>query len=310
MTPLQRYIAEEIATDHVDGLMSRREAIRRLALIGVGATAATALIAACSTDAEPNAEPAAEPAVGGPATSTGAVTAAPPPGLETAVETSPVTWAGPRGELQGAWAPAATAKGAVLVIHENKGLTDWARSVAGRFAGIGYSGLAIDLLSGNGGTATFTDPAEATAALSKIPPQDFIADLRSGITELQRRAPGVKVAAVGFCMGGGLVWQLLAAGEPQLAAAVPFYGPFPEGGDLGGSKGAAVLGFYGAKDARVNATKDAAQQALNKAGLVNELVVEQDADHAFFNDTGERFDPTAAADAWTRVQGWFTTHVG
>ena len=66
----------------------------------------------------------------------------------------------------------------------------------------------------------------------------------------------------------------------------------------------------GSKDARVTGTKDAAQQALDKAGLANELIVEQGADHAFFNDTGERFDPTAATDAWTRVQEWFTKYVG
>ena len=308
MTPLQRYIAEEIATDHVEGLMSRREAIRRLALVGVGAAAASTLIAACS-DANKSAN--ATPTAATPATSSAAATEnSPPPGIENALETTPVTWAGPRGELQAAWAEAETPKGAVLVIHENKGLTDWARSVAGRFAGIGYSSLAIDLLSGEGGTAKFTDPAEATAALSKIAPEDFVADLKSGVEELQRRTPGVKVAAVGFCMGGGLVWQLLAAGEPQLAAAVPFYGPLPDGADFSGSKGVAVLGFYGSKDARVTGTKDAAAQALDKAGLVNELIVEQGADHAFFNDTGERYDPTAAADAWQRVQGWFTKYVG
>ncbi len=307
MTPLQRYIAEEIATDHVDGLMSRREAIRRLALIGVGATAASALIAACSDAEKPaSSTPTASPPVTSSATATEKAT---PPGIENALETTPITWAGPRGELQAAWAPAETPKGAVLVIHENKGLTDWARTVAGRFAGIGYSSLAIDLLSGEGGTAKFTDPAEATAALSKISPQDFVADMKSGIEELQRRTPGVKVAAVGFCMGGGLVWQLLASGEPQLAAAVPFYGPLPDGADFSGSKDVAVLGFYGSKDARVTGTKDAAQQALDKAGLVNQLVVEQDADHAFFNDTGERYDPTAAADAWQRVQDWFTKYV-
>jgi carboxymethylenebutenolidase len=303
VTPLQRYIAEEIATDHVDGLLSRREALRRLALIGVGATAATALIAACGENKAPTAN--------APVTSTGGATeSAPPPGSENTVATEPITWAGPQGELQGAWAPAQSPKGAVLVIHENKGLNDWVRSVAGRFAGIGYSGLAIDLLSAQGGTATFTDPAQATAALSKIPPAEFVANLKSGVGELQRRAPGVKVAAVGFCMGGGLVWQLLAAGEPQLAAAVPFYGPLPDGADFGGSKGVAVLGFYGAKDARVTGTKDAAQQALDKAGLVNELVVEPDADHAFFNDTGERYAPTAAADAWQRVGDWFAKYVG
>ena len=120
----------------------------------------------------------------------------------------------------------------------------------------------------------------------------------------------MKVAAVGFCMGGGLVWQLLAAGEPQLAAAVPFYGPLPDGADFSGSKGVSVLGFYGAKDTRVTSTKDAAQQALDKAGLVNQLVVEPNADHAFFNDTGERYDPAAAADAWQKVQDWFTKYVG
>lgn len=306
MTPLQRYIAEEIATDHVEGLMSRREAMRRLALIGVGAAAATTLIAACSKDGED-----AKPTADAPATSTGAATAAaPPPGIENALQTAPVTWAGPRGDLQGAWAQAASPKGGVLVIHENKGLTDWARSVAGRFAGIGYSALAIDLLSAQGGTATFTDPAEATAALSKISPEDFTADLRSGVAELQRRTPGVKVAALGFCMGGGLVWQLLASGKPQLAAAVPFYGPTPDGADFNGSKDVAVLAFYGSKDARVTGTKDAAQQALGKAGVVNQLVVEEGADHAFFNDTGERYDPTAAADAWQKTQDWFSKYVG
>jgi carboxymethylenebutenolidase len=53
VTPLQRYIAEEIATDHVDGLLSRREAMRRLALLGVSTTAATALIAACGNERKP-----------------------------------------------------------------------------------------------------------------------------------------------------------------------------------------------------------------------------------------------------------------
>jgi carboxymethylenebutenolidase len=305
VTPLQRYIAEEIATDHVDGLLSRREALRRLALVGVGAAAATALIAACGNGTSTG------PTAGAPATSSGQPTdQAPPPGIENALATTPVTWAGPRGELQGAWAQAESPKGAVLVVHENKGLTDWVRSVTGRFAGIGYSSLAVDLLSAEGGTAAFKDPAEATAALSKISPEDFVGDLKSGVAELQRRAPGVKVAAVGFCMGGGLVWQLLAAGEPELAAAVPFYGPLPDGADFSGSKDVAVLGFYGSKDARVTGTKDAAQQALDKAGLVNELIVEQGADHAFFNDTGERYDATAAADAWQRVQDWFTKYVG
>lgn len=301
MTPLQRYIAEEIATDHVDGLLSRREAMRRLALLGVGTAAATALIAACAPSSP---EPAAS------TSETPGSQVETPPGMATALDTTAITWAGPTGDLQGAWAQAAEPKGAILVIHENKGLNDWVRSVAGRLAGVGYSTLAIDLLSGNGGTATFADPAEATAALGNRAPEDMIADLLSGIDEVAARTPGAKVAAVGFCMGGGLVWRLLAAGTPGLAAAFPFYGPTPEDPDFAGSKNVAVLGFYGELDQRVNATEPVARAALQRAGLVHELLTEPGANHAFFNDTGDRYDPVAAADAWRRMLDWLAVHVG
>ncbi len=309
VTPLQRYIAEEIATDHVDGLLSRREALRRLALLGVGTAAATALIAACGQNRQQTESTATSSESPAPTPST--QPAEPPPGMENALPTAAVTWAGPKGELQGAWAePAQDPRGGILVIHENKGLNDWVRSVAGRLAGAGYSSLAIDLLSEQGGTATFTDPAEATAALGNRAPEDMVADLRSGIAEVQRRTPGRKVAAIGFCMGGGLVWRLLAAGTPELAAAFPFYGPTPDNPDFSGSKDVAVLGFYGELDQRVNATEPVARAALEKAGLVHELVTEPGANHAFFNDTGDRYDPAAAADAWTRTLDWLTTHVG
>jgi carboxymethylenebutenolidase len=305
VTPLQRYIAEEIATDHIDGLLSRREALRRLGLLGIGATAASTLIAACG-EKRP-----AQPQASAPVSTTAPTTAAAgsPPGLDTAVPTEPIAWAGPRGELQGAWAPAQNPRGAVLVIHENKGLNDWVRSVAGRLAGTGYSALAIDLLSEEGGSATFSDPAEANAALAKVEPPRFIADLRSGLDELTRRAPDRKLGAVGFCLGGGMVWQLLAAGEPRLAAAVPFYGPTPDDANFAGSKGAAVLGIYGALDDRVNASEPVARAALEQSGLNFELVTEPGADHAFFNDTGKRYDPAAAAEAWKRLQDWLSRYL-
>ncbi|AGB23649.1 dienelactone hydrolase-like enzyme [Mycobacterium sp. JS623] len=303
MTPLQRYIAEEIATDHVDGLLSRREALRRLALLGVSTAAATALIAACGENKKTTSN--------APVTSSGAATSpSVPPGSAKALQTTPITWAGPQGQLQAAWAEAPNAKGGILVIHENKGLTDWVRSVAGRFAGIGYSSLAIDLLSGQGGTAKFKDPAAATAALGAIPPQEFIANLQSGIGELARRVPGKKLAVVGFCMGGGLVWQLLASGASQLAAAFPFYGPAPDKPDFRGSKDVAVLAFYGEQDQRVNATEPVVRAALEQAGMVHQLVTEPNANHAFFNDTGDRYSAPAADDAWRKVQEWLTQYVG
>jgi carboxymethylenebutenolidase len=303
VTGLQRYIAEEIAIDHADGLLSRREALRRLALLGFSATAASALIAACGNDEKKSAT--------GSTTGTEAVTSA-PPGMDRALPTQPVTWAGPSVELQGSWAEAANARGGVLVIHENRGLNEWVRSVAGRFAGTGYSALAIDLLSEEGGTAKVGGDAEAQTTLGNIAkdaPQRFVADLKSGLDELQRRVPDKKVAAVGFCFGGGMVWQLLGSGEPRLAAAVPFYGPLPDNPDFSGSK-AAVLAIYAALDDRVTSSKDAAVAALNRAGLVNEVIVEPDADHAFFNDTGQRYNPKAAADAWGKVLDWLGRYVG
>jgi carboxymethylenebutenolidase len=293
---LQRYIAEEIATDHVDGLLTRREAMRRLALIGVGTAAATALIAACAKkQAGPTAPPSTTATSSGPAQ---------PPGVAGALPTQPITWPGPQGELQAAWAQAANPKGAVLVIHENKGLTDWVRSVAGRLAGADYSALAVDLLSEEGGTGSFQDPAQATAALAKISPDRFTRDLNSSVAELQLRAPGQKVGVVGFCFGGGLVWQLLSSGGLRLSAAVPFYGPLPDDPDFAGSK-AAVLAIYAALDSRVTKSQNAAKAALDRAGLVNDIIVEPNADHAFFNDTGPRYNAAAAADAWQRLLDWF-----
>ena len=297
VTPLQRYLAEEIATDHVDGLLTRREAIRRLALLGMGSAAAAALIAACGEKSTPSAEHAPTP-------TSSAATSLQPPGMASALPTQPISWSGPQGQLQAAWAQAANSRGAVLVIHENKGLNDWVRSVAGRLAGAGYSAMAIDLLSEQGGTGAFQDPAQATAALGAIAPEQFVHDLNSGVAQLKLRAPGQKVAVIGFCFGGGLVWRLLASGALGVSAAVPFYGPLPDNPDFAGSK-AAVLAIYGALDTRVTGSQPAAKAALDRAGLVNDVVVEPDADHAFFNDTGPRYNAAAAANAWERLLDWF-----
>ncbi|QNI07143.1 dienelactone hydrolase family protein [Mycobacterium kubicae] len=297
MTSLHRYIAEEIAADHVDGLLTRREALRRLALPGVNAATAAALITACAT----RRESATTPATSGSAPSSGGAVA--PPGMANALPTQPITWPGPQGTLQAAWAQAPNSRGAVLVIHENKGLTDWVRSVAGRLAGAGFSALAIDLLSEQGGTAAFRDPAQATAALGTIAPAQFMHDLDSGVAQLRVRAPGQKVAVAGFCFGGGLVWQLLNAGGFGVSAAVPFYGPLQDNPDFHGAK-AAVLAIYGALDARVTGSQAAAKAALQGAGLPNDVVIEPGADHAFFNDTGPRYHATAAADAWQRTLDW------
>lgn len=297
VNPLQQYVAEEIATDHADGLLSRREALRRLGLLGVSLSSASALLAACAGDNEVTAPP---------------VTSTPPsPSPTAATGTEAITFAGPEGRtLQGAFAAAATARGGVVVIHENRGLTDHIRTVAARFAASGYSALAVDLLSAEGGTGKFTDSAQATAALTAAPEARLIADAKAAIGEIQRRVPGTKAAMVGFCFGGGMVWRVLNSGDTRLAAAVPFYGPSPDNPNFSGSKQAAVLGIYAEQDDRVNASRDTTRAALQKAGNKHEIVTYPGVGHAFFNDTGQRYNADAATKAYAKVLSWFGTHLG
>jgi carboxymethylenebutenolidase len=300
MTQFNSYLTEEVVEDYSDGIIGRREALRRLGLLGVATAVAAPLLAACDAVGEGG---GAQTATGSPA---GSAPAGPP-----AQPTEPITFDGPENRtLQGAWSAAAEPRGAVLVVHENRGLTDHIRSVAGRLATSGYSALAIDLLSEEGGTASFQGEAEVTAALNRVPDDRLVADMKAAIGELERRTAEAKIGAVGFCFGGGMVWTLLASGEPRLAAAAPFYGPLPDGADFAGSRNAAVLGIYAEQDERVNATRDAAKAALENAGLTHEIVTFPDAGHAFFNDTGQRYNPTAAASAYEQLIDWFGTHVG
>jgi carboxymethylenebutenolidase len=302
VTELQRYLAEEVAEDHADGLITRREALRRLGLLGLGGAAAASLLASFLA-AEANAR------IGVAVRASASRAPAAMDVLVAARPTREIVFRGPGGrKLMGAWAAASKPRGGVLVIHENRGLNDSIRAVAGRLAGSGYSALAIDLLSEEGGTASFEDEFEAMAALGAAPESRLVADLKAGVTEVRRRLPGKQVAAIGFCFGGGMTWRLLAAKEARLAAAVPFYGPFPEGGNLAGAK-AAVLGIYAGLDSRVNASRASARAALRKAGLRHQIVTYPGVDHAFFNPTGSRHDPAAAAAAYRRMLEWFGTHL-
>jgi carboxymethylenebutenolidase len=70
-----------------------------------------------------------------------------------------------------------------------------------------------------------------------------------------------------------------------------------------------VLGIYAEQDARVNASRDAAEAALRKAQMTYEIVTFPGANHAFFNDTGERYNPGAASDAYAKVIDWFGRHL-
>ena len=297
---LRNYLVGEVAEDFADGLLNRREAMRRLGLLGLSMGSAVALLSACG-------DGGGEQTGAAGATSPAAATSA-PGRTESTKPGEPVRFAGPAGELQGAWAEASDPQGVLLVIHENRGLTPHFFDLVGRFAGASYSALCVDLLSSQGGTGQLQDPAAAPTTLANTPPEQLLADLKAGIDELERRAPDAKIGGVGFCFGGGMTWNLLQAGEQRLAAAVPFYGPAPESPDFSKAK-AAVYAMYGEQDERVNATRDRAEAALKAAGLTYEIRTFAGAGHAFFNDTGQRYNPEAAQQAWQEMLDWFNRHL-
>ncbi len=301
---LHDYLATEVGEDWADGILTRREARRRLALLGLSAGAAIALLEACAPaggSASPVTTDAAAPN-GGPGSSAPSGSAALP------IDGEAITFPGPTVELQGFFAAAAKTRGAMLVIHENRGLNDHIRSVASRLARDGYSALAVDLLSEEGGSETLAQ-GDVQAALAAASTERLVGDMKAGLDELERRAPGAKLGAIGFCFGGGMVWALLDAGDPQLAAAIPFYGPAPDAPDFSGNN-AAVLGVYAEQDARVNASRATAEVALVAAGLEYEIKVYPGVDHAFFNDTGQRYNAEQAAAAYADVLAWLGRYLG
>lgn len=306
MTEVQKYLAEEIGLECVDGHIPRREALRRLALLGLSGSAAAALLAACAKSASNTAgasSSAAQTTSSAAATTTAPASTTSLAGTGPPVPTQAITFPGPTATLMGAFAPASSPKGGVLVIHENRGLTDHITSVAGRLARDGYSALAIDLLSEEGGTPAVPDAAAALSAASQNA-ERFPNDMKAGVTELEKRLSGKKLGIIGFCFGGMQVWSALQAGEARLAAAVPFYGPAPAEPDFSKAK-AAVLAVYAGLDDRVNASRDRAVAALQKAGLPSEVITYPGVNHAFHNDTGGSYNADAAKKAYQAALDWF-----
>ena len=305
MDHFQEYLATEVALDHADGQMTRREALRRLGMMGIGLTAASALLAACGDDGDDQVV-----APSGQATTTAAsvVTTVASPATTrpatTPVPSQDITFPGPRGTLRGAFAAAATPKGGVLVIHENRGLVDATRAVVARLAGDGYSGLAIDLVSGINPEGTAAVPAaDVGALLSNSDVSERRNDLKAGFDELAKRTPGRKLGMMGFCFGGTVVWDYLTTGDTRVAAAAPFYGGTVEGVNF--TSKSAVLGIYGATDSRINMTQDAARAGLVRAGVPHEIKTYEGVGHGFYSQV----DSVQSKQAYSDVLGWFDRYL-
>ena len=331
MNIFQRYLAEEFAEDYSEGRLSRREALKLIASVTGSLVVANSILASCAPSPEAtemSVGPATDVATSAPTLEPSA-TLDPGPSTESAapVATSSATYGtvmpddpaiiasevqfpAPDTNLMGYLArPADEAPAPViLVCHENRGLTPHIQDVTRRFAKAGYVGLAVDLLSRQGGS-TAVGADNVPGALGNISPDQFVEDFKSGWQYLQGQsfADANKVGMNGFCFGGGVTWRV-ATQMPELLAAVPFYGPHPPVEDIPSIQ-AAVLAFYGELDSRINSGIPAIEQAMQENNKIYEKMVYPGADHAFHNDTGGRYNGEAAKEAWERTLAWFEQYV-
>ena len=327
LTDLQRYLIHEFVEDYRDGLLSRRGMVRRVLHItgSVGATAA--LLSALGVTPMTRAAAAQEATPAGPNGPQSPLSVAaddPRVAVEEIAFPAPdgatvqAYQARPSGEggtpaAEAAMAASPAAAGAapvVLVCHENRGLTDHIRDVARRWAVEGYVACAVDLLSRDGGTAAVADPEAIPGLLTDADPTRHVGDFQAAVEHYrgQAFADAGRLAMTGFCFGGGITWRAATA-IPELSAAAPYYGPPPPLDQVPNIQ-AAVLGVYSDDPGDfANEGRDELQAALEAAGVTFEFKIYPNTQHAFHNDTGQRYNEEQALAAWNDTVAWFAEHV-
>jgi len=199
-------------------------------------------------------------------------------------------------------------KATVLVIHENRGLTEHIRDVARRLGIAGYRAVAVDWLSPSGGTPA--DENAAREAIGKLDLAKSTADAVAIVDELAKSSRGGKVGAVGFCWGGAFVQRLAVAAGSSLDAGVVYYGPAPNPAEAAKVQTPLMIHHAGL-DNRVAQTLWPWIAALREAGRPVTYFNYEGANHAFNNDTSaERYNAEVAALAWKRTLRFFKQHLG
>lgn len=193
--------------------------------------------------------------------------------------------------------------GSVLVIHENRGLNPHIIDVTKRMAAEGFIALGVDGLSPLGGTPE--DEDKGRELIGKLDPAKNLQNYLKGLEYLRNRKDGNgQTGCIGFCWGGGLA-NKLAVNDPELRAAVAYYGAQPEAADVSKIK-ASIMLHYGGLDERINAGIPAYEQALKQNNIDYSLYVYEGVNHAFNNNTSPtRYNEAAAKLAWERTVGLF-----
>ena len=208
----------------------------------------------------------------------------------------------------------------VLVVHEIFGVHEYIKDVCRRWAKLGYYAIAPELFARQGDATTQTDGAKIMAEIvSRVADAQVTGDLDAALAfaKASGSADVSHAAITGFCWGGRQVW-LYAAHNPDLKAAVAWYGPLafkPDAlhpnnpPDVVVDLKAPVLGLYGGKDAGITAAQvDAMNQKLAAAGGASKIIVYPDAGHAFHADYRPSYHKDDAEASWKEATAWLKDH--
>jgi len=212
-----------------------------------------------------------------------------------------ITYKGVNGEMKGLLTKPKNGKnlGSVLVIHENRGLNPHIMDVTKQVAAAGFLALGVDALSVIGGTPA--DDEKAREEIGKLNPEDNLQNFLLGLDYLRKHKDGNgKVGCVGFCWGGRMA-NLLAVNDPNLKAAVAYYGSQAAVADVPKIKASLML-HYAGLDERINAGIPAYEAALKQYGIDYQIFIYEGVNHAFNNNTSPtRYNEAAAKLAWGRT---------
>jgi carboxymethylenebutenolidase len=196
---------------------------------------------------------------------------------------------------------------AVLVIHENRGLNPHIQDIARRIALEGFLACAVDMLSPLGGTPSDEDKGRDMIATLK--PDETGHRVAAAVPFLERHPESTgNVGAVGFCWGGGMV-NRVAVLSPDLKAGVAYYGAQPPAEQVKSIR-AALLLHYAGLDERIDAGIPAYEAALKASHKRYTIYIYPGVNHAFNNDTSNRYDKAAAELAWSRTIAYFKDNLG
>ena len=199
-------------------------------------------------------------------------------------------------------------KASVLVIHENRGLNDYARDVARRLAVAGFRGVAADFLSAAGGTPANED--KAREMIGKLDLGVVTAAGAAMVRELATSSRGGKVGAVGFCWGGAFINRLAVLAGKDLDAGVSYYGTAPDPAEAVKVQSPLLIQLAGL-DERVYRSAFPWVKALRAAKKPVVYHGYEGVNHAFHNDTSaERYNKAAAELSWDRTIRFFKRYLG